>query len=183
MEKTYVINMLSGPGSGKSTLAAELFVHMKKLGYHVEYLQEYAKKLVWQKKYEILNNQHLVSYKYYQSIKAMDGCVDFIILDSSLLNGIWYNRHNDDNLSNVEKTENLILKYYNNFSNLNFFINRGSIEYETAGRLQSEDESKKIDLDLKYICLTYDISYLDVIIDQEDCVQQIMNYILKVTHK
>ena len=36
----YVINFMSGPCSGKSTLAAELFVHMKKKGYKVEYLQE-----------------------------------------------------------------------------------------------------------------------------------------------
>ena len=65
---TVVINMLSGPGSGKSTLAAELFVNMKKMGYSVEYLQEYPKKLVWQQKFETLNNQHYVSRKYYESI-------------------------------------------------------------------------------------------------------------------
>ena len=53
MSPTWVINMLSGPGSGKSTLAAELFVEMKKQGYKVEYLQEYAKKLVWQKNFEL----------------------------------------------------------------------------------------------------------------------------------
>ena len=44
---TIIINMISGPGSGKSVLAAELFVEMKKQGYNVEFLQEYAKKLVW----------------------------------------------------------------------------------------------------------------------------------------
>ena len=86
MSRTFVINMFSGPGSGKSTLAAELYVYMKKKGYKVEFLQEYAKKLVWEKDYETLNNQQFVSYKYYKSILAMKGCVDFIILVISVKN-------------------------------------------------------------------------------------------------
>ncbi len=111
---TWVINMISGPGSGKSTLAAELFVYMKKRGYKVEYLQEYAKKLVWRGKLHILDNQHIVSYKYYRSIKAIYDCedVDYVILDSSLLNGLYYNTL-EANLSNKKKTAIKILEYYN----------------------------------------------------------------------
>lgn len=166
MSETYVINMLSGPGSGKSTLAAELFVNMKKRGLKVEYLQEYAKKLVWQKDFEMLNNQHLVSYKYYKSIAAMKGCVDFIILDSSLLNGIWYNRNNTENLSNIEKTDDMIIKYYNEFKNINFFINRGIYQYENNGRIETEEQAKTIDQDIKNILkneLNIDYTEIDMI--------------------
>ncbi len=111
-------------GTGKSVLAAELFVHMKKQGYRVEYLQEYAKKLVWLKNFEMLNNQHLVSYKYFKSIKALSECEDlqYVILDSSLLNGLYYNRNNLNNLSNIEKTEALIMEYYGKFKNINLFV-------------------------------------------------------------
>ena len=174
---TKIINMLSGPGSGKSTLAAELFVHMKKEGYRVEYLQEYAKTLVWQEKFEILNNQHLVSYKYYRLIKAMSGCVDYIILDSSLLNGLWYNRNNPDNLSNVKKTEKLILKYYHEFENINYYIDRGNLQYETAGRIQTEDESKHIDKDIKSILKEYEIEYRNIVIDQDNVMDDLMKSI------
>lgn len=145
---TLVINMISGPGSGKSTIAAELFVYMKKKGYKVEYLQEYAKKLVWTKQFQLLDNQHIVSLKYFNEIKAMYECddVDFIILDSSLLNGLYYNHYNPNNLSNIEKTDAMILKYYNTFNNYNVFVKRGDdYDYENAGRIQNESESIVID--------------------------------------
>ncbi len=148
---TWVINMISGPGSGKSTLAAELFVYMKKRGYKVEYLQEYAKILVWRKKYHILNDQHMVSYKYFRSIKAIYDCddVDFVILDSSLLNGLYYNTL-ESNVSDMDKTASSILEYYNKFNNYNVFVERSNeYEYETAGRIQNEKESIAIDNKLR----------------------------------
>ena len=177
MSNTIVINMLSGPGSGKSTLAAELFVKMKKSGYRVEYLQEYAKKLVWQKDFEMLNNQHLVSYKYYQSIVAMKGCVDFIVLDSSLLNGLWYNRHNPENLSNIEKTEAIILKYCSEFSNLNFFINRGNYQYEHVGRIQTEEEACRIDQEIKVILKDLSVDYVELNMDEGNVINDMMKII------
>ena len=180
---TFVINMLSGPGSGKSTLAAELFVNMKKRGYQVEYLQEYAKKLVWQKDFEMLNNQHLVSYKYYQSIAAMSGCVNFIILDSSLLNGLWYNRHNPENLSNVEKTELMIMKYFNEFKNLNFFINRGNYQYEKVGRMQTEEEACQIDDEIKDILYELEVIYLDINMNQDNTITEMMDVISLLKRK
>ena len=177
MSRTFVINMFSGPGSGKSTLAAELYVYMKKKGYKVEFLQEYAKKLVWEKDYETLNNQQFVSYKYYKSILAMKGCVDFIILDSSLINGIWYNWNNPDNLSNMEKTEALIYKYYNEFNNINFVINRGNYQYENLGRIQSEAESKQIDKELTMIVDRLNIEYKEVNIEDGNAIATIMEEI------
>jgi hypothetical protein len=172
-----IINMISGPCSGKSVLAAELFVHMKKQGIHVEYLQEYAKKLVWLKDFEMLNNQHLVSYKYYKSIKALSECkdIEYIILDSSLVNGLYYNRNNLNNLSNVEKTELQILKYFNEFDNINFFVKRGKYEYEQAGRIESEQESMSIDIHLEKLLTHHSIPYNIVQIGDEDIIQKILN--------
>jgi len=161
---TIVINMLSGPGSGKSTLAAELYVHMKKLGHKVEYLQEFPKQLVWQKKFERLNNQHYVSQKYYKSILAMIDRVDYIILDSSLINGIWYNRNNKNNVSNIEKTEEMIVEKYNLCKNINFFIHRGKYTYETNGRIESEEVAKVIDKEIIDILNNLSIKYHDVYI-------------------
>ena len=173
---TKIINFFSGPGSGKSTLAAELFVYLKKQNRNVEYLQEYAKKLVWTKKFEILNNQHLVTYKYYESIKAIDSVeeIEYIILDSSLLNGLWYNRNNLDNLSNIEKTEKLILQYYNEFDNINFFIGRGQHEYNTNGRMQTEDQALAIDSGLRDILNHHKINYHTVEIDSPTLIEDIL---------
>jgi len=174
-KQTHVINMLSGPGSGKSTLAAELYVTMKKAGYNVEFLQEYAKQLVWQKEYDILNDQYFVSKKYYESIKAMVSHVDFIILDSSLLNGLWYNRNNPHNESNVDRTEQHILKYYTEFSNILFFIKRGAYAYEKEGRIQTEEESIQIDQDIQNLVREKGFDFIEIDMTQTDCVQQILS--------
>ena len=175
-----IINMISGPCSGKSVLAAELFVYMKKQGIHVEYLQEYAKKLVWLKDFDMLNNQHLVSYKYYKSIKALSECkdIEYIILDSSLLNGLYYNRNNMDNLSNVEKTESQILKYFREFENINFFVKRGKYEYEQAGRIESEQESKSIDIHLEKILTHYSIPYNVIQIGEIETIPNIQSFLV-----
>lgn len=160
-----IINLLSGPSSGKSTLAAELFVFLKKQNKNVEYLQEYAKKLVWTKKFDILNNQHLVTYKFYESIKAMADVseIEYIILDSSLLNGLWYNRNNLDNLSNIEKTEKLIMQYFSEFNNVNFFVNRSANQtYNTNGRIESEAQALSIDAGIKHILKHHNIQYHDI---------------------
>lgn len=175
VKKTYVINMLSGPGSGKSTLAAELYVTMKKAGFNVEFLQEYAKQLVWQKEYEILNDQYFVSKKYYESIKAMESHVDFIILDSSLLNGLWYNRHNPDNESNIQRTEQHILKYYSEFNNCLFFIKRGAYMYEKEGRIQTEDESIQIDQEIRDLMAEKGFVYHEIDMKQDDTIECMLN--------
>lgn len=174
---TKIINLLSGPASGKSTLAAELFVHMKKQNRNVEYLQEYAKKLVWTKKFDILNNQHLVTYKFYESIRAIAAVeeIEYVILDSSILNGLWYNRNNLDNLSNIEKTEAFILQCFSEFDNINFFINRQEKQaYNQNGRIESKQQALAIDSGIRNILKHHQIPYYDVFIDSEHPVTDIM---------
>lgn len=178
-----VINMISGPCSGKSVLAAELFVHMKKQGYQVEYLQEYAKTLVWLKDFDMLNNQHLVSYKYFRSIKVLSECKDiqFVILDSSLLNGLYYNRHNFNNTSDMFKTESLIMDYYGRFKNINLFVHRGKdYKYDNAGRIENENESKLIDSYLQSSLEHRKIPHKCVIYD-DDVIANVMQYINSLT--
>jgi len=178
--RTYVINMLSGPGSGKSTLAAELYVTMKKAKYNVEFLQEYAKKLVWQKRFEELNDQYFVSKKYYESIKAMEGHVNFIILDSSLMNGLWYNLNNPDNVSNVWKTEVYVLKRFNEFNNVMFFIQRGAYAYEMEGRIQTEEEAIQIDKEIKDLTKEKGHDFIEINLDNDDCIDQIMQILVNI---
>ena len=156
---TYIINLISGPGSGKTTMAVLLFAELKMLGHTVEYVQEYAKKLVWMQDYERLNNQYLVSKKQADLFWSIDGKVQYIVTDACLLHGLYYNRHNPDNVSNVEKTEKLILERYNQFHNINIFLERGDFPYEPAGRIQSYQESITIDNYLKKMMNEMKIPY------------------------
>ena len=52
-----VINFFGGPGVGKSTAACDLFVAMKKAGYKVEYVDEYAKEKTYEKEFKKLDDQ------------------------------------------------------------------------------------------------------------------------------
>ena len=88
-KKTILINLLAGPGTGKTTICALLFAKLKLLGYVVEYVQEYAKHLVWTKNYELLNNQYYVTQTQANLMENMIGSVDFIITDGSILHGLY----------------------------------------------------------------------------------------------
>lgn len=159
--KTFVINFIGGPSCGKSTLAALIYSKLKlhKKKYIVEYVQEYAKYLVWTKQFDILNNQHYVTQYQYKLLKQMVGHVDFIVTDGPLIQGMYYNMHNKDNISNVEKTEKYMIDCHNEFRNINIFLNRGNYEYEVQGRLQTEEESREIDVILKHLLKQKNIEF------------------------
>ncbi|ARF09975.1 AAA domain protein [Indivirus ILV1] len=182
MKKTFVINFISGPSSGKTTLSALLFAKLKlKKKYSVEYVQEYAKHLVWTKQFDILNNQYYVTQYQYKLLKQMNGVVDFIITDGPLIQGMYYNMHNRDNISNVEKTEKYIVDCHSEFNNINIFLSRGNYEYETQGRLQNEEEAKEIDVILKHLLKQKHIDFIIFDANADDTnINKIIEYIEKV---
>lgn len=159
---TVLINLISSPGAGKTTAAALIFAHLKVAGHVVEYVPEYAKQLIWAKDFETLDNQYFVSSQQYKLFKAVDGQVEYIVTDTSLMSGIWYNINNPNNNSNVEKTEKYIVDRFKEFNNFNIFLERGDFKYEQAGRQQNEQESKIIHQDLKQIMDQYKVEYTTV---------------------
>jgi broad-specificity NMP kinase len=150
-KKTYVINIIGGPSIGKTTISALLFANLKIKGFVCEYVQEFAKKLVWLKDYDTLNNQFFVSKEQFTLLKQIDGHVDFLITDGPLIHGIYYNKYNKDNNSNVDKVENFILSSIKKFNNINIVLDRVDRDYEKEGRIQTEQEAKDIDVILKHI--------------------------------
>ena len=52
-----VINLLGEPGAGKSTTAAEIYACMKKQGYKVELVTEYAKEVLYEDRYRVIEDQ------------------------------------------------------------------------------------------------------------------------------
>lgn len=87
---TQIINLFAGPGAGKSTTAARLFALMKEAGLNVELVTEYAKDLTWDKSWEVLNDQLLVTAEQNHRIERLVGTVDWIITDSPILLGLAY---------------------------------------------------------------------------------------------
>jgi hypothetical protein len=153
---TVVINIIGAPSVGKSTLASLLFYKMKVAGYNVEYVQEYAKKLIWCGRFEELNNQHQITKKQYELLKNMNGHVDYIITDGPLIHGVVYNRINEDNICNIEKTEKYIYKCFEEFNNYNIFLTHvDNRPYVNEGRVHTETEAHEIENLLKNILKPY----------------------------
>src|SRR5271170_2209535 len=168
-KRSTVVNFIGGPGVGKTTISALTFAllkcnnKLKEKHVVVEYVQELAKNLVWTKKWDALNDQHYVSRKQYELLKQIDGEVDIIVCDYSLLHGLYYNQYNPDNVSNIDKTNAAVMKWYGEFHNINIFLNRGAFEYEKSGRYQTEDQASQVGIDMKKILANNSIGYTEFI--------------------
>lgn len=185
MNKTFVINIIGAPGVGKTTISALLFAKLKLCGYVCEYVQEYAKKLVWMKDFDTLNNQYHVTKKQFELLQQINGHVDFIVTDGPLIHGIYYNKYNKDNISNIDKTEKYILDCFNKFNNINIVldrIDRVNRKYETEGRIQTEDEAKDIDIVLKHLLKINLIKYKNYPAE-ENSIQNIIDFIINFVQK
>ncbi len=142
-----------------------------------EYVQEYAKTLVWQNRLDELANQYNVTMEQYKMINSVNGKVEYICLDSPLLLGIYYNRYHPDNVSNVEKTEKMILDKIKEFDNIYIFIERNKeFPYEIEGRIHNEKESDDISIKLKEILKEFGLPYKSFRSDKSN-IKEMLQYI------
>jgi shikimate kinase len=181
-KKTYIINLIGGPGVGKSTIAALLFAELKVLGYVCEYVQEYAKKLVWLKKFDKLKDQYYVAKKQYDLFDKINNQVDFIITDGSLIHGIYYNSEYNKNILSQEEINNTnyyIIECINKFNNINIILDRVDRKYETEGRIQTEKQAKEIDIILKKIMNDNYYQYKTFNADISE-IKNILKYVLDI---
>lgn len=175
--KTTVINFVGSPCSGKSVLAAYTFAILKTMHVKAEYIQEHAKFLIYQERFDELNNQFLVSTEQYKLIKAVDGKVDFITLDSPLLLGMYYNKHFPGNVSNIEKTQDMILSKMSEFNNVYIFLKRNKdFPFQLEGRVHDESQSNIIEKELEELLQEFNIPYLEITSDISN-IDKILEYI------
>jgi len=176
--KTKVINFVAGSGCGKSLMSALTFAELKMKHISAEYVQEYAKTLVWRKLFCDLDNQYQVSMEQYRMIKAVDGEVDYIVCDSGLVIGMLYNRIHPTNVCNVEKTEIMLKEKMAEFDNVYIYLERNKeFPYEREGRMQDEEEAKEIDNLFKNLLDELNLEYLSVISSKKS-IPRIMDYIM-----
>lgn len=171
MKETLVINLIGGPCSGKSTIAAELFARLKKMGVHCELVSEYIKDRIYEENQTMPKNQIAIFGMEHYNISNKLGKVDVIVHDGSFINNIIYkteeNKYFDD----------LIISEYKRFWNLDFFIKRGNIEFETYGRIHNLKQSKELDKTIKETYDSYKLSYIEV--ESRDAVDKIIPIVLK----
>jgi nicotinamide riboside kinase len=176
--RTKVINLVGSPSSGKSLMSALLFAELKMMHKTAEYVQEYAKMLVWQGRLDELANQYNVTSEQYKMIKSVDGKVDYICTDSPLVLGLFYNRYHPENVCDISKTEKMILKRMSEFDNVYIFIEKNEkYPYETQGRIHNEQESQEIAIKLKELLNELGIPYKTFKSDKSN-INEILRYII-----
>lgn len=161
MQRALFIDYVAGPAVGKSTLAALTFGEIKMRRKLAEWSTEVAKELVWAEEFDILNNQHEVSRKQYESFRSKADKVDFVVTDGSLIHALYYNRANPDNVCNVERTERDILKWHREFRHLVIYLEREpDAPYEQTGRIQNEQQALDVDRELIHIMNNHQIEFV-----------------------
>jgi nicotinamide riboside kinase len=177
--RTKVINFVGAPSVGKTTMSALIFAELKHMHKTTELVQEYAKTLVWQERYDELDNQYQVSMEQYKMLKAVDGKVEYAVMDSPLFVGMFYNRTYETNVCNVEKTEEMILSKMAEFHNIYIYLERNEeFPYEEQGRVHNEEQSRKIEKQMVEMLEEQMISYLRVKSSKKS-IPIIMEYIKK----
>jgi hypothetical protein len=166
-----VLNLFGGPGTGKSTVMAGVFSELKWRGVNCEIAPEFAKEKVWEKSINILGNQIYVFGKQYNTIFRLMGQVEAIITDSPLLLSTIYGTNE------TETFHELVLETFNKYNNLNIFLEREK-GYNPKGRLQTEDEAKEKDVEVRELLDKYDIDYV-VIPARKDSMVKIADMVME----
>jgi hypothetical protein len=135
-----VINLFGGPGCGKSTAASGLFYEMKKLQLNVELVQEYAKDVTWEQRYNLLDDQIYIFAKQQRRIaRLVDSGIEWVITDSPIPLGLVYMKPN----SLSENFPKLVMEVFNQYKNYNFFLQR-YYPYNPIGRNQKDLEEAEM---------------------------------------
>lgn len=179
---TKILNLYGGPGVGKSTTATGVFSRLKTKGINCEYVNEFAKEIVWEGATPMLDNQlHIFAEQFRRQFRLI-GKVDYVITDSPLLLSAvyfdhWFKKRNtkmfDDKYCELTKT--YFLETYKQFDNINWVIHRAK-SYEPKGRMQTEDEARVIDEAVQNYLLKNWVQFYTT--DSLRAIDDVCNYIL-----
>ena len=149
-----IVNLFAGPGAGKSTIAAYVFARLKMAGVNCELAPEFAKDKVWEHNQTALDNQIYVFAKQYYRITRCADQVDVVITDSPVALSVLYNRDPDLN----KPLGDMIRIVNGRYDMLNYFVNRVK-PYNPAGRLQTEQQAREMDVRVKDLMSGLDMPY------------------------
>lgn len=132
------VNFYGQPSAGKSSSAMQVASYLKNRGCNVEYVNEFAKELVYAKRLHEMANQVFMFASQYKKMDDVDRYekVPMIITDSPILLGLVYSDH----LDYFEELSALIRKIHPKYENIDVMVRRVK-PYNPSGRNQTEAES------------------------------------------
>lgn len=132
-------------------------------------MQEYAKELVYDKNFEMLDGSKEHQFEILkEQVHRMDrliGKTDFIVTDSPILLNTVYNRQL------TPEYERMVSELSGQYQNFSFFMKRDDSQFQTEGRIHDLQESKQKDKEIKLLLKkhkvyygTYDHGTVDVVV-------------------
>lgn len=169
-----IINFFGGPGIGKSTQSAGLFTEMKKNHMDVELTYEFPKIVAWEENFSAIKDQFYITANQHRNISRLYGKVKYIIVDSPIILGMVYKNLYDNEPEYPSKFydeyfDQFIIKLFMKYNNLNVFLRRDDTTYDSNGRFQNLQESKKIDEDIKKRLLDNNIPFVEFDVHTYTC--------------
>lgn len=158
--ETLVISFVGASGAGKSTAALGTAYELKKKALSVEYVQEFAKDLVYNGllgKY--IPNQSYILAEQYKRIYDLLGQVDYIVTDAGLEITALHSSRED------KVVEDLAWYLRNKVNQITIFIERDEekVSYEARGREESEAESRLFGIKLEKYLQENNAKYVKVV--------------------
>lgn len=164
-----IINLYGGACAGKSTTAAGLFHRLKTAGYQAEYVTEFAKDIVYDKAFNLLDDQIYVFAEQQHRLRRCLAKNDFVIMDSPILLSIIYDKSNNTEL------HWLIIGEYLKYKNIDVFLNRTDT-YNRNSRVETKERALRMDNDISQMLDLIVRSYhkVDVDVNTVDNIWQLL---------
>lgn len=152
-----VINGYGGPGAGKTTACMNICAALKIAGYNAEYVQEYAKDLVYEKNFEMLDgspeHQFEILKEQTRRLDRLYDQVEFIVTDSPVLLNTVYNN------ALTQEYADAIGELYNQYTNFSFFMGRDTSHFQEEGRIHNLEQSIQKDNEIRELLDQNNIYY------------------------
>ena len=134
-----LVNFYGGPGCGKSSMALGVTSICKWRGIEAEYVPEVPKDLVYEENWNVLENQLKVLGDQWQRIHRLVKHRKIIVTDSPIIIQTLYNK------KYIPEFNAMVTALHNTFPSLNYLLTRKK-EYDPAGRYQTEEQAKDLDV-------------------------------------
>jgi hypothetical protein len=181
-----IICLYGGPGSGKSTTCAGVFYKLKLMNYNGEMNREYVKDWVWEdRKIQVGDQPYFFSKMARKERMYMKQKLDFIVTDSPLILTHFYGLKYDEYEQKFNTSLNMLKNHHEicigeGYKTEHFYLNRVK-PYQPAGRQQTEDVAKNIDVEIKDMLKKIGIKFMELPGD-EKAVDVIVNSLISIPY-